>query len=72
MSSAVKEILYDIWEEEMEEAEARGKEIGMQETLYSLVHDGLLPVASGAARANLTEAAFMENMKKLYSPETGG
>lgn len=67
MSDVVREYFQKVCKEDIVQAEAKGEARGVLETLYSLVHDGLLSVATGAARANMTEATFTENMNRMYS-----
>ncbi len=67
MSDVYKEWCMNVCKKDIEQAELRGETTGALETLYSLVHDGLLSLANGAARANMTEDAFTENMNKMYT-----
>ena len=74
MSDIVNEWIHEMCREDFEEAEKRGEKRGERrgekqgilKALTSLVHDGMLTVSNAAARANMSEAAFMACMKKMY------
>lgn len=51
-----KNVIDEIWEHAMEE--------GSLNTLYSLVHDGLLSIKDAAARASMTESDFTAQMQR--------
>ena len=74
MSDVVREYFNRICKEDIKEAEKRGEKRGERrgekqgflKALTSLVHNGLLSVSNAAAEANMSEAAFMACMKKMY------
>ena len=51
--------MYDTITKLRSESEARGEVKGIIKTLYNLVRDGVLTLASAAQRANMTEADFL-------------
>lgn len=63
MSDVVREYFHKVCKEDIEQE----RKNAVLESLYSLVHDGILSLATGAARANMTEATFTENMNRMYS-----
>ena len=47
----------------------RGMERGKMTILHALITEGLITLAEGARRVNLTEAEFLERCKELEKPE---
>ncbi|HBA48826.1 MAG TPA: hypothetical protein DCZ91_13740 [Lachnospiraceae bacterium] len=54
----------DIEKAAEKKGEKRGERKGTLTTLFSLVNDGLLKLEEAAKRANLSEQAFCNEMKK--------
>jgi hypothetical protein len=51
----------------IEKITTEAKNEGKLETLFGLVKDGILTIAEAASRADMSEAAFTENMQHFHS-----
>ena len=68
----VRNIFADTWDQLREEGRAEGREEGRKEgraegflhALFSLVQDGMLPIAAAAAKANMSETDFRARMQE--------
>lgn len=67
MCEALLRISRENLKDEFEERETIGKEIGKEETLLSLVHDGVLSASEAMKRLSISEEEFDEKMKKMYA-----
>ncbi len=66
MSDVVRQYFRTICKDDLAAERSQGMQQGMHTMLYSLVYDGLLSLPNGAARANMSEAVFTENMNRMY------
>jgi flagellar biosynthesis/type III secretory pathway protein FliH len=62
MCEALRELMKDDIAQGRAEGRAQGRAEGAKELLFSLVKDGLISIKEAAARLNLTEAAFIDQM----------
>jgi hypothetical protein len=59
---AMCEALRELMKDDIAQGRAEGRAEGAKELLFSLVKDGLISIKEAAARLNLTESAFIEQM----------
>lgn len=67
MCEALLRISRENLKSEFEERETKGREIGKEETLLSLVHDGVLSASEAMKRLSISEEELVEKMNKMYA-----
>ncbi len=67
MCEALLRISRENLKEEFEEREARGEARGKEETLLSLVHDGVLSASEAMKRLSISEEELVEKINKMYA-----
>ena len=65
MCKGIEELMEDSRQEGRKEGREEGKTVGIVQTLSGLVKDNILSIKEAARRANLSEAAFEAELKKM-------